>query len=109
MQEGLLSISSPFLWYNGLVNSQAGGPGGVCMKKQWLAMGLAFCLSALPLPALAVHWMPLGNTDEGSISMDRDSPETADGHLSAGVGKGGLGENRMPRAIPVNCGIGNMT
>jgi hypothetical protein len=43
------------------------------MKKQWLAMGLAFCLSALPLPALAVHWMPLGQTDEGLISMDRDS------------------------------------
>ena len=42
--------------------------------KKWLgACVLGVCLTVLPMPALAVHWMSLGSSEEGEILMDRDS------------------------------------
>lgn len=41
--------------------------------KEWLLTGISVLLLFLPLPAEAVHWMPLGQTEEGLVSMDRDS------------------------------------
>ena len=42
--------------------------------KKWLgACVTGLLLTVLPLPALAVHWMTLGGSEEGRIFMDRDS------------------------------------
>lgn len=42
--------------------------------KKWLgACVTGLLLMVLPLPALAVHWMTLGGSEEGRIFMDRDS------------------------------------
>ena len=42
--------------------------------RKWLgACVVGLLLTVLPLPALAVHWMPLGESEEGQIFVDRDS------------------------------------
>ena len=42
--------------------------------RKWLgACMMGLLLTVLPLPALAVHWMPLGESEEGQIFVDRDS------------------------------------
>jgi len=46
------------------------------MKKQIAAGILAILFSACPITAQAVHWMPLGDTEEGQVYMDRDSLKT---------------------------------
>jgi len=48
------------------------------MNKQIAAGVLAFFLTVCPLTASAVHWMPLGDTEEGLVYMDRDSLKSID-------------------------------
>ena len=41
--------------------------------KKWFLLCLSVLLVAFPLPGEAVHWINLGQTEEGLVSMDRDS------------------------------------
>lgn len=48
------------------------------MKNTITAFITAFLLCTCTLPAGAVHWMPLGDAEEGLVYMDRDSLKSID-------------------------------
>ena len=41
--------------------------------KAWFVTAAVCLMTLLPAPAQAVQWMPLGESEEGLVSMDRDS------------------------------------